>query len=1060
MSLVPRGVSVDELLGRAVAAINRGDRAAATVLAGQVLAVDCDNVDATDLLANLGDGGEIHRLTILFADLVDSALLSTRAEPESYRLLESRYRDLVLGVVDRFKGHVGSTKGDGLLAVFGHPQAREDDVRRAVLAGLEITREVARLSEQAKRRFGIEVAVRVGVHRGLVYVDTGQDYVYGSAANLAARMSGLAPPGAVVVSATVEPLIRGAFDLEVRPSAASKSVEGMVAHHQVVGVRAVLARVGRGTLVGRDAELARLEKSWARAQAGTLSTPGVVFRGEPGIGKSRLAAAAAELVERSGGMVLELFGSRFHTDAGLHPVRILLERRCGIDRGTDQRARLRLLKAEIAARSLNPATMVPLLAPVLGIEAGYDPMPAAGRKLYEMIAEAVQTYLVACLGDGAGLVVAENVPWFDPSTMEVLGSLLGAGQGRLLVVITGRSGGRLPPGWPVEVFDLTPLSDEQADALITALNPCMLAEERALVVERYGGVPFYIEQVAGLNQTGVPGARYEPLFARLRASANVMAVLEAAAVIGHQMDRRLLCSVVDLSDDDVDDVIDELENALVLEPRGTDRWRFRHELQREVAAELAPPTVRRGLHAKVADALVGSAGAEADWRLVAGHYERAERFDQAATAYQHASTDARRRGALSEARSYLTQALAQLDRAIPGPDRNRHEVFLRSRRGLLTSAVEGYQSRDAAADFERCMQLVGTDLRDDELFATLAAVASYYFARADLRRTGQMLESLRVGLGEGRQWFRPAIEALSGAVAWLRGDVDAAVFCLEAATTGQPPAGHHDVDAVWFPPNEPIAHVHLALAHVVRGDLIGAEAELARAARRAAQLGFPRGPFMHAYALFVESWMCVEAGQLDRAAVLAADLIDRAARQDFDEYRLWGAAQQHTVRALAALSADDPDPTALSAHIATMTSFLDNLRKFELLTYVTYFDAVLGRLLIAAGHPEQARYRLDTALALAHDTELCFYDAELLRLKAHTHTDPDARQADITAAFELAHRQGATLFELRAALDDFELRGEPARATLVDAVSRIPSNNAWPELARAKGALSEASPRI
>ena len=250
-------------------------------------------------------------MTILFADLVDSTVLSTRVEPETYRLLVGRYRDLVLGVVDRFEGHVGSTKGDGLLAVFGHPQAHEDDVRRAVLAGLEITREVARLSEQAKRRFGIEVAVRVGVHRGLVYLDTAQDDVYGLAANLAARVSGLAPPGAVVVSETVEPLIRGAFDLEVRPPAAVKGVEGLLAHHQVVGERAVPARVGRGPLVGRDRELARLEKSWARAQAGTLSTPGVVFRGEPGIGKSRLAAAAAELVERSGGWCWSCSGRRF-----------------------------------------------------------------------------------------------------------------------------------------------------------------------------------------------------------------------------------------------------------------------------------------------------------------------------------------------------------------------------------------------------------------------------------------------------------------------------------------------------------------------------------------------------------------------------------------------------------------------------------------------------------------------------------------------------------------------------------------------------------------------------
>ena len=91
---------------------------------------------------------------------------------------------------------------------------------------------------------------------------------------------------------------------------------------------------------------------------------------------------------------------------------------------------------------------------------------------------------------------------------------------------------------------------------------------------------------------------------------------------------------------------------------------------------------------------------------------------------------------------------------------------------------------------------------------------------------------------------------------------------------------------------------------------------------------------------------------------------------------------------------------------------------------------------------------------------MCFYDAELLRLRAHTHADPDARRADIGAALELARRQGATLFELRAALDDYDLRGEPARAALIDAASRIPANSAWPELARAQASLSDDLPRI
>jgi hypothetical protein len=70
--------SIDELLDRAVAAINRGDRVTGTALAEQVLAADGVNAQAEDLLAYLADAGEIRRLTILFADLIDSTVLATR----------------------------------------------------------------------------------------------------------------------------------------------------------------------------------------------------------------------------------------------------------------------------------------------------------------------------------------------------------------------------------------------------------------------------------------------------------------------------------------------------------------------------------------------------------------------------------------------------------------------------------------------------------------------------------------------------------------------------------------------------------------------------------------------------------------------------------------------------------------------------------------------------------------------------------------------------------------------------------------------------------------------
>ena len=197
--------------------------------------------DTEDLLASPGGVGEIRGLALFFADLVDSTALSTHVEPETYRLVVGRYREQVLHIVNGYEGYIGSTKGDGLLAVFGHPIPRDDDTCRAVKAGLEITRQVARLSDQSNRRFGFGVDVRVGVHRGQVYLGTTHSDFSGSAANLATQISGLAPPGAVVVSEVVETLLRNDFEMEVRPPAVVMGSSEPLVYYRVVRERAPVA---------------------------------------------------------------------------------------------------------------------------------------------------------------------------------------------------------------------------------------------------------------------------------------------------------------------------------------------------------------------------------------------------------------------------------------------------------------------------------------------------------------------------------------------------------------------------------------------------------------------------------------------------------------------------------------------------------------------------------------------------------------------------------------------------------------------------------------------------
>ena len=1064
MSPGESGASIDELLDRAVRAINEGDRATATTLAGQVLSVDRNNPEAEDLLAAPARYGEIRRLTIMFADLVDSTALSTRLEPETYRTLVGRYRDDVRGIVDRYEGHISSIKGDGLLVVFGHPKAHENDVQRAVAAGLDITRTVAQLSEQAERKFDVAINVRVGIHRGLVYLDTDQDDVYGFAANLAARLCGVAERGTVAVSDAVAPLVSDSFELETCPPVRVKGLDELVSHHRVLGERAETPPPWSPPLIGRDRERSWLQQSWQRARDRALTSPGVVFRGEPGIGKTRLTAEAVEIVRGSGAPVIGLFGSPVHTDTGLHPARRLLERRCGITRLTDGRERLHLLQAELGLCGLDPVSATPLLAPVIGVgpEYGYQPAAVEGRTLYELIGATVQQYVLACIGDRAGLVVAEDVHWFDPSTLELLNSLLTAADGRLLVVLTGREGDWLRTDWPVTLFDLAPLTDEQSDALINALDPSVTDAQRAAIRGRCDGVPFYIEHVVGEldaagSDSGVPEALYEPLFAGLHhPHADVVPVAEAAAVIGRAGDLSLLRSVVGHDTKDVDDVVTKLIRARVLEPRGTHGWRFRHELLREVAAELAPPSLRRHLHARTAHALVeGATAVEPDWPIVATHFEQAQQYEDAVEAYQKASVNARRRGALHEGLTCLTNALGQLTDCATGSARDRKEIAIRLERGFLAGTTQGSHAGAGPADFQRCLELASAGNYQDELFTTLIALVGYYVPRAELRRAHELVDSLSARIAKDRPWSYPVIASVLGSIVWLEGDFATARAHLRRALADRPAAEPRVLDAAWWVDVDPIslAHTYLALTHTMCGDLDRANAELTGSFRRCDSLGFPQNASNRANTYFMEIWVRLECGQIAEAATLVTGLRQLSEQSGLDVWQWVSRTENATVKALGALHAD-ADAATLTTRAEKLARWVDGSRHMHLNMFLTFHDATVGRLLIAAGQPEVARQRLDMALGHAEETGMHFYDAELMRVRARTFADPAERRNALAPALEFARHQGATLFELRCLIDQFELAGGGDPRELADAVHRFGGDSRWPEFARAQRILS------
>ena len=159
-------------------------------------------------------------ITVMFCDLVGSTALASRLDAEDWRSLVNAYLDEASGAVNRLGGHVLKRLGDGLMALFGYPQAQENDAERAVRAALAIQRALGEMNARNAAKGAPQLSARIGLESGPVVVEaTGE--VFGEAPNIAARVQGLAEPGAVLVTANVQRQTAGLFVAEDKGAHAS-----------------------------------------------------------------------------------------------------------------------------------------------------------------------------------------------------------------------------------------------------------------------------------------------------------------------------------------------------------------------------------------------------------------------------------------------------------------------------------------------------------------------------------------------------------------------------------------------------------------------------------------------------------------------------------------------------------------------------------------------------------------------------------------------------------------------------------------------------------------------
>jgi tetratricopeptide (TPR) repeat protein len=508
----------------------------------------------------------------------------------------------------------------------GQP-ARVDGALLAVFDSIGAALAAAALAE---RRAGEREAPRIGIaHGDVTRLADGLD---GPASREALALASQARAGQVLVADVVQLLAHKGHRFVRRPPGVdSQPVWELVwkGGARVPLPDGLLAAGVRGTFVGRDGELEHLLTSVDLVRSGERRV--ALLTGEPGIGKTRLAAELALAAHSEGAWVL--YG---RCDEGLGiPYQPFAESLAHLVAHAPDEV------LDAAGPSLGELAS---LVPAVRARYGRGGAPEATRpgERYQLFG-AIAALLSAPAEHDAVVLVLDDLHWADPQTVSLVRHLLAAPNPmRLLVVGTLR---------PVDAGASPELSDAlgqlRRDERATRIELGGLEEREVLAVveeiaggeldrrerayarmlhRETGGNPLFVSEVVrdlagrdeiarradALDANGdsallpVPASVREVIAARAaRLGSEALAVIETAGVVGREFDAALLAQVLDTDEERLGELLDGAERAAILVPVAgrPGRFSFVHPLIGRTLAERVGAARRARLHRSVAEAL-------------------------------------------------------------------------------------------------------------------------------------------------------------------------------------------------------------------------------------------------------------------------------------------------------------------------------------------------------------------------------------------------------------------------------------------------------------------------
>jgi class 3 adenylate cyclase len=453
--------------------------------------------------------GERRHVTVLFADMAGFTAISERlGEEGTFALIQPIY-ELMARAVQEQCGSVKEFTGDGIMALFGAPDALEDAPLRACRAGLLMHERLAAAAPAIEAKHGVRPQMRIGVNSGLAVVaqirgDNAPVTALGDTVNFASRLQTLAEPGTVYLSETTQRLVQGLVETTF---AGTHAIKGNAEPQRVYRLDALRegatrfeAAVARGLspYVGRERELGMLERALEEARGG-LRVIDIVA--EPGMGKSRLLYEFRQRIGKEQAFILSGNCSPDGQQTPFLPfievTRGLFQLRSG-DAESDVAGRL---EAGLNAHGLNSAENLGLLLNLLGLEPPDRTLAGLDAGLIGLRTRALlQRLLEARCRPSAAVLLIEDLHWIDSASQDVLGKIVG-GEEKLSLLVLHTRRPEFEPAWRerpgATTLQLEPLAEDDIGRLVQARLGAEIPPETIvrLVTEKAEGNPLFAEEI-------------------------------------------------------------------------------------------------------------------------------------------------------------------------------------------------------------------------------------------------------------------------------------------------------------------------------------------------------------------------------------------------------------------------------------------------------------------------------------------------------------------------------------------------------------------------------------